>query len=210
MNKIIQERIILSSSQLLLSKGMKHITVMELAKASNVSLRTFYSYFESKESVVGYIISEGLKTNLKTLNKVRKEIKNPMDAYAVFTSHTYNGVKVMSEEFFTDLVKYFPKQYSLMQSFLLNDVVNFYIYMMKEGKKLGLIRNNVNNKICSIYFAETAINTMYEIFLNRKEFPKEQVYIELHKIMIYGICTKKGIDRFNKAAEHYFPELIYT
>ncbi len=208
MNQIIYERILKNSSHLLLSKGIRHISVMDLANASDVSLRTFYKYFESKEAIVEYIISEGLKGDRITLKTAIKEYKNPLDAYVVFSKHTYFNLKNMCTEFFSDLSKYFPKQYDLIQSFLLKDAVNFYVYMIAEGIKLGFIRKNINKNLCAIYLAESAVNSLFNIFIERKEYTKEQVFIQISRIMVYGLCTKKGMDRFNKAASKYFPELI--
>jgi len=208
MKELIRDKILKNSIELLLARGLKEILISDIVKKAEVSTRTFYKYFESKEALIEFLIMQGVKGNMASLKMVKQQVKDPIDAYVIFTSTTYPGVKRMSAQFFIDLVKYYPKQFDLIDSFLLKDVVDFNTELIKKGKKMGYFRKGINERLCAIYIAEAATKTMFDIFLGRKEYTKEQVYLEIHRIVMYGICTEKGSKRFKEAAKNYFPELF--
>jgi AcrR family transcriptional regulator len=208
MKEFIFDKILKSSIELLFAKGLKDISISDIVKKADVSTRTFYRYFESKEALIEFLIVQGLKGNMSSLKMVKQQVKDPIDAYVIFTNTTYPGVKMMSAQFFIDLVKYYPKQYNLINSFLFKDVVDFNNEIIKKGQKMGYFRKSINGRLCSIYIAVSPMKAMFDIFLDRKEYTKEQVFLESHRIVMYGICTEKGSKRFKEATKNYFPELL--
>ncbi len=207
MKSIILEKILRSSLELFVKKGIREISVHDIVKSANISTRTFYRYFKSKEMVIDYIITSGIKKNKLALQMVTKEIKNPIDAYVIFISTTYPGIKNMSNQFFMDLVKYFPKQFEQLNNFVFKDITAFYIDNIRKGKKMGLYRKEINENLCAYYIVESVFNSLYKLFLNSKEFSKEFVYLEIRRIISFGMLTKKGMIKFNESSKNYFPEL---
>ncbi|HMQ69502.1 MAG TPA: TetR/AcrR family transcriptional regulator [Ignavibacteria bacterium] len=207
MKSIILEKILTSSLEHFVKKGIREISVHDIVKSANISTRTFYRYFRSKEMVIDYIITSGIKKNKLALQMVANEIKNPVDAYVIFISTTYPGLKNMSNQFFTDLVKYFPKQFAQLNNFVFKDITAFYIDNIRKGKKMGLYRKEINENLCAFYIVESVFNSIYKLFLNSKKFSKEFVYLEIRRMLSYGILTRKGIKKFNESSKNYFPEL---
>jgi len=208
MKDIILEKIMKSSYELLINKGIRDISVQDIVKHANISTRTFYRYLSSKEEVINRIIKTGLERNKSVLKMLNTEVKNPIDAYVIFISTTFMGVKNMSTKFYIDLVKYYPAQFNLINNFIFKDIQGFYIEMINESKKLGLFRKEINSKFSAMYIVETNFNSLFKLFLNGKDFNKEFVFLELHRTLAYGMCTKKGLERFKIAARNYFPALI--
>lgn len=207
MKEIILDKILRSSFELLVKEGIRDISIEDIVKKANISTRTFYRYFRSKEAVINFIITSGIKKNKNVLQMVNKEIKNPVDAYVILISTTYQGIKDMSAKFFFDLVKYYPEQFKLMNDFVFNDIVTFYIDSIKKGKKMGLYRKELNEKFCALFIVESVFNSLYKLFLNSKEFSKEFVYLEIHRVLFNGILTMKGKVKFKDSTKNYFPEL---
>ena len=176
MKKDIKDTIIKSSYALLLKRGIREISVQDIVKLADISTRTFYRYFESKEAVINHIITTGLKRNKSNLKMVKSEYKNPIDAYVKLISITFLGVKAMSTQFYIDLIKYYPDQFKLMSDFIYNDVINFYINNYKQGRKIGLYRPELNPKFSAMLRVETVFNSLYKLFLTAKDFSKEFVY----------------------------------
>ena len=68
-NKVQKRRdIALSCCELLLEKGIKKLTVAEVAKTAGVSKGSIYDYFENKEDIVFEIIKNDIEQYHKELN----------------------------------------------------------------------------------------------------------------------------------------------
>ena len=67
----VQKRrdIALSCSELLLEKGIKKLTVAEVAKTAGVSKGSIYDYFENKEDIVFEIITSHIEEYQVELNE---------------------------------------------------------------------------------------------------------------------------------------------
>jgi len=208
MRLYILDNILSSSISLFLTKGIREVSVRDIVKASDVSIRTFYRYFESKEHVIDYMIKIGLKRDRAELRMVKKQFGNPVEMYVSFINSTYKSVVNMSADYYRDLVKYYPNQFALINEFMNKDITEFYVYMIRKGRKTGLFKKDLNEKLLAIYYSDSVIHSLYELFLHSKVYSKNQVYLEVHRIIMYSLCTPKGLRVFEKSCKDYFPELI--
>lgn len=65
--------------QLMAERGFDHVTVEDIAEAVDVSTRTFFNYFSSKEEVIVGTNPEGLE-RLRTLLAARPEDEAPLES----------------------------------------------------------------------------------------------------------------------------------
>lgn len=68
-----EEQIIEAARELFTSYGYKRVSMDEIAKKANVTKKTVYSYFKSKEELLKYFINEEIKTMKKIVEKTEKQ-----------------------------------------------------------------------------------------------------------------------------------------
>lgn len=208
MNPSIYEKIIRSSHELLMYKGIAEISIMDIVERAEISSRTFYRYFKSKEEVIETIVKAGLERNGRLIDQIINTVENPIDAYLILMSNTFEGVKNMSAAFHDDLPKYYAQIYKAMEHFINTKVFEFHTMMISRGIKMGLYRKEINVEICARFLIDARINSLYRLFTGNKKFSKEEIYFEINAFIINGLCTPEGLKRFRYAATHYFPEML--
>ena len=67
-----EEQIIQAARELFTVYGYKRVSMDEIAKKANVTKRTVYSYFKSKEDLLKYFIDE----EIRTMKKIVEETEN--------------------------------------------------------------------------------------------------------------------------------------
>lgn len=68
-----EEQIIEAARELFTSYGYKRVSMDEIAKKANVTKKTVYSYFKSKEELLKYFVNEEIKTMKKIVEKTEKQ-----------------------------------------------------------------------------------------------------------------------------------------
>ena len=71
-----QEQIINVARRLFSKYGYKRVSMDEIAKEANVTKKTLYSYFKSKEELLKYFINEELQNMKKIVQETEDENKN--------------------------------------------------------------------------------------------------------------------------------------
>jgi len=204
----IYEKIMRSSYELLMRKGIAEISIMDIVKRSEISSRTFYRYFKNKEEVINTIVKSGLERNSRLIDQIISTVENPIDAYLILMSNTFEGVKNMSAAFHDDLPKHYPNIYHEMENFINRKVFEFHVVMINRGISMGLYRKEINVDICARFLIDARINSLYRLFSENKKFSKDEIYFEINAFIIYGLCTTNGLERFKYAADRYFPQIL--
>lgn len=68
-----KEEIIKGARELFYTYGYKKVTMDEIAKKSNVTKKTIYSYFKDKEELIKYFLYESIDNMKKNIDKIEKE-----------------------------------------------------------------------------------------------------------------------------------------
>lgn len=143
-----EERIIESSIEVFLEKGIEKATVSEIVKKAEIAQGTFYLYFDSKLSVMPKIAEVMVEKMLEELSKnvtgksIEEEIKSVIDTifnitkeYKSLTTLIYSGLTQ------TQYVGNWEKIYAPLYNFIEN--------LLIERKKNGEIRETVNTTFVS-------------------------------------------------------------
>ncbi len=86
-----RKEIALSCKDLLLEKGIKNITVSEIAKVANIGKGTVYEYFENKEDIVFEIVNIFIKEYNKNLFFRIKQAENTYEKLVIFFEFFYEN-----------------------------------------------------------------------------------------------------------------------
>lgn len=177
----LRERIVVTAMEAFRTKGIRSITMDDIAAALGISKRTLYEVFADKESLLRECILKAQADRDRYLQQVYEESHNVLEVIlAVF--HQTN------KRFFEDIKKY-PKVYEIMRARQDSDSVKTMSFF-KVGVDQGIFRSDVNFAIVNMLVRE-----QFDVLLNTdvcNEYPFIEVYESIMFTYIRGISTEKG------------------
>jgi AcrR family transcriptional regulator len=172
-----KNRILQSAVDLFLETGIKKVTMDDIAGRANVSKMTVYKYFKDKESLYGYTaaaLAETCRRDLaEKLAQAESAARRMVSCTAVLTefiAHGYWSLSVGLGDLNIEAKAEFEK--------LRADTENAILQLIREGKRSGLIREDVSDA-CICHFIDMGLtyflhNTDYrEKILRDSLFRKE-------------------------------------
>ena len=184
----LRERIIMTSTEAFTSKGIKCITMDDIAAALGISKRTLYEVFADKETLLKEIILKIQQDRDKYLQEVYEHSSNVLEVILAVFQKSIEIFHKTNKRFFEDIKKY-PKVYAMMQDRQDSDSEKT-MFFFKSGVEQGIFRSDVNFAIVNLLVRE-----QFDVLLNTdicSEYPFIEVYESIMFTYIRGISTEKG------------------
>jgi AcrR family transcriptional regulator len=182
------------STTKLLSLPLNDIKIADIAKLANVSQVSIYNYYGSKEALLKATI-------IRLMDHQYEETKQMLSSDIPFNEkikelfiRKKNGLDIINLEMFTALMKTDPELHELVLDFTKNKSFKLLISLIDEGRSLGLVRNEVQNKTLFIY-----IQVLSQAFLNMDQttsqyIQQKEVVDEIMNIFLYGLLKQEDSD----------------
>ena len=184
----LRERIIMTSTEAFTSKGIKCITMDDIAAALGISKRTLYEVFADKDTLLKESILKIQRDRDKYLQEVYEHSSNVLEVILAVFQKSIEIFHKTNKRFFEDIKKY-PKVYAMMQNRRDSDSEKT-ISFFKSGVEQGIFRSDVNFSIVNLLVRE-----QFDVLLNTdicSEYSFIEVYESIMFTYIRGISTEKG------------------
>jgi len=200
----LRERIITAATEAFTSKGIKSITMDDIATSLGISKRTLYEVFSDKETLLEECILKGQKEGDEFLKNVLATSGNVLEVLLKCYQRSIEQFHATNKKFFEDIKKY-PKAYALMTNRHNQDseeTVNFF----KEGVKQGIFRDDVNFAIINLLVRE-----QIDVLMNTdicKEYSFLEVYESIMFTFLRGISTEQGAHELEAFIREYRKKVV--
>ena len=184
----LRERIITAATEAFTSKGIKSITMDDIAAALGISKRTLYEVFSDKESLLKQCILKAQADRDKYMQKVFEQSHNVLEVILAVFQMSIEMFHKTNKRFFEDIKKY-PKVYNMMKERSESDSEKTMSFFML-GVEHGIFRSDVNFAIVNLLVRE-----QFDVLLNTdvcNEYSFIEVYESIMFTYIRGISTEKG------------------
>lgn len=184
----LRERIVVAAMEAFRSKGIKSITMDDIAAALGISKRTLYEVFSDKESLLKECILKAQEDRDKYLQQVYEESHNVLEVILAVFQKSIEMFHQTNKRFFEDIKKY-PRVYEMMRARQDSDSEKTMSFF-KVGVDQGIFRSDVNFAIVNMLVRE-----QFDVLLNTdicNEYPFIEVYESIMFTYIRGISTEKG------------------
>lgn len=178
--------------------GIRAVTMDDIAHGIHVSKRTIYEAFPNKEMILMGVMRSLVEESDEHMQDFSSHTDNVMDILCEVLRLQVEFSAKTTSSFFTDLVKY-PKVEKMMQEYSnkqRENAFNFY----KKGVAQGYFRKDIDYKI----FNRIMKNVVHMLRATKElnDLTYQQMFVNCHSVIVRGICTSKGIERF----EHFMDE----
>ena len=184
----LKERIIATATEAFTTKGIKSITMDDIAAALGISKRTLYEVFVDKESLLKDCILTVQAERDRYLQEVYEQSHNVLEEILAVFQKSIEMFHKTNKRFFEDIKKY-PKVYNMMKERSESDSEKTMSFFML-GVEQGIFRSDVNFAIVNLLVRE-----QFDVLLNTdvcNEYSFIEVYESIMFTYIRGISTEKG------------------
>lgn len=192
----MNDRIVEISVKLFCDRGIKAVSMDDVAQALGISKRTLYENFSSKDELLVHCMEYMRALNEKEHKAIDSTSK---DVLEVLTSHLFlviKQLKTVSIAFLQDMTKLCKP--TVNEKFREEKEQNrqYIAQMIKQGQVEGLIRTDINPELLIDIFTEQgpAIKELYA----KGKYSMEEIFMNLFVIYLRGACTYKGVERIDK------------
>lgn len=188
----LRERILEESALLFFGRGIKSVTMNDVASHLGISKRTLYEVFKDKNELVTEcvqrILSESQQKAMAHFDKHENVIQGFL---AMYEEHLKNINKV-NRTAIHDLIRYYPHIYKIAQS---NAAIIGKVYesVLHKGIDMGYIRKDINVEIVVELFQSQMRMVMEDDHFLYIKYPLSEYMKNIIMSFIRGISTELGI-----------------
>lgn len=191
-------RVIDYATQEFFSKGVKTVTMDDIAKGLQMSKRTLYQLFADKEQLIIACMEVLAEQEHVLVQQYINSEYNVLEIFLRVVEWRMQRMKNISQQYILDVARYKPvKEYMLAAQ---SDAITRSEEIFKIGVQQGLFRNDVNVRLlmkCLFASTEQFTNSLLE------EFKLRECFINIGIFHLRGCCTPKGIELVDEFLNNY-------
>lgn len=196
---VLRENITDYAMNMFKKRGIKGVTMDEIASSMGISKRTIYEVFENKEELLVNGLLRKRKEDERILAGIKERNLNIIEMTMMRFNYVVNEHKTICPQFFIDMNKY-PKVVATIDGFRKEDreyVMEYY----KMGIREGYFRDDLNYEVLDM-----VITNQFDFIFSSEVLLKYDfgiVYKTLMLTYLRGISTCKGLEIIEKFLKEY-------
>ena len=184
--KSLRDIVIEASMKAFALHGVRAVKMDDVAQSLSISKRTIYEMFGNKEQLLIEVLKTYKAAKEKELNEKAANCQNVIELLFYAYYQKINTFKKTNPVFYSDLTKY-PLVIELLQKDREEARQNYYEFL-RRGISEGIFREDLLDSVTSAMMNG-------ELY---RQYPIEDVFRNIAFVSIRGICTRKGLDLFDK------------
>lgn len=188
----IEQRILARAEQLFMQKGVKSISMDDIASDLGISKKTIYQYFSNKAELV-YEISKGYFAREKAmLEEISRQSGNALEELVKVVHWSLRFFQNIHPGVMFDIRKYYPRAWSLFEEYKSGFVLAAMVKNLEQGIREGLYRPDINVAMVARMRLSQIDACMDQQYFPNTEFDFMELQIQMLEVFMYGIVTGKG------------------
>lgn len=195
-----KEKIINFVGQKFFKEGFYKISMDELARELQVSKKTIYKYFPSKEKLVEEIVDDLISCIKYEITSIINAKENVIWKF-VSVLKMYNRHLIRAtDKWQHDIQIHTPHIWQKIDKFRTETIYYGLNILLEQGKKEKLIEDFPNELIIAAFVSNIRA-VMNTEFILKNKFSMQQAFGYTYEILMNGILTKLGLEKYHKMKE---------
>ncbi|MDX2246415.1 MAG: TetR/AcrR family transcriptional regulator [Bacteroidia bacterium] len=209
----IRDRILARATQLFLQKGVKSISMDEIAADLGISKKTIYLYFATKAALVYEISQEYFRQEKAMMDEIAKQAVNALDELSKVVNWSLRFIRNVHPSVVYDIQKYYPHAWALFDEYKTHFVLTKLSENLERGISEGYYRKEINVEMVArmrLSQIDACLNPQY--FPSGK-FDFMELQVQMLEVYMNGIVTEKGrefLANFPTSSELFKPNQPLT
>lgn len=192
--KGLTDQIIAEAYKRFSEKGIKSVTMDDIAKGLHISKRTIYELYSNKEELLLGVLQQGHEKRKKDVAELVKHCDSAVDVMTEVFRLQLEMSMTVSSDFFRDIQRY-PKARRLLQKYDAEhqeSAVAFFARGVEEGYFLSNIDFGIFMEVSSGILDVIKTDSICRN-LSFTDLLKNYVCV-----LMRGICTREGLEKFDE------------
>lgn len=190
MNREIATRVLTSFRELSMDKGLKAVTMDELAAHAGVSKRTLYRYFPSKQALVEAMVDDLLTRFAGEIETMLAGSLSPIEKIRFIIRFVTERVLVLRPVIIADIQRYYPSAWDRIDRFRMQRI-HYMGELIAEGQKRGEFRP-IDPRIVVNAMVAAVRATATPDFVIRHGLTMSETIDQLFNLILYGIASDRS------------------
>ena len=190
----VRKRILSAARKSFFSFGYSKVTMDELAIELQMSKKTLYQFFKSKDRLLESVIYDFFGEFQEKIDQIIKEKNDSgLGVLKQFMSLVQSQISQFNIKAFEDIRKNNPDAWQVI-SYLREKMINNQLReLLKQGKKEGTVRKDIDLDIIVLVILNTVQSIAIPEVISKFSYSTEEVVEMLAKLVIYGISKSENI-----------------
>lgn len=184
----LKRHIVNVTMALVKENGFRNLRVDRIASKADISKRTLYRYFSSKEDLIGFIIKEKHQQIQNEIEAIFEQPGNELSKYEKLLTVVTSNISSFDPELFDTLKKY-PELYENIKE-RQNELSENIEKLIADGIKKGEIQSNFEPKIISFLLIKLANSIFDSSFYINNKVTFEEVSDNLTSLVMNGLIKR--------------------
>ncbi len=199
----VRENIILYAKEVFFTSGFHKTSMESISSELQISKKTLYKHFSSKEKLLEEIVNRELKIGIEKLNSIVSSKKNVVEKIIAIYEYYMNEVSKYSNLWFKDLRMHTPKLWEKVHNFEICNIYSRLEKLIEQGKKEKLINKELPSDL--IIHASNAIT--HSLVIPSMAMPQNYSLKELIQFIfnfqLKGILNENGRKMYERVIKSY-------
>lgn len=184
----------------LLNQGFKNFTLGEVASKLQISKKTIYKIFRTKEELLRAVIIDQLSYPYSNVSKIIKEESSTVEKLINLSNVAEQYYSAFNQTSIKRLAHYFPELADYVEHFRINRIIPLINKLLKDGQKKNLIFDIPDQIIIKVF--TSALGAIAESKPDDfAQYSYHQTFRQAFDILLNGILTNKGKQLLNYKLE---------
>jgi AcrR family transcriptional regulator len=192
----IKKRILKAARKQFFTFGYSRSTMEELAIELQMSKKTLYQFFKSKQFLLEstiYDFFQELDENIDEIIKAKDKNNNRIDTLKHFLSLIQSQISQLNVNAFEDIRKNNPEAWQTIGNLREKMINNKLRELLKQGKKDGTVRKDIDLDIIVLIILNTVQYVATPEVISRFSYSTEEVIEMIAKLFMFGILTPEDM-----------------
>lgn len=178
--------------------GIKSVSMDDVAREMGVSKKTLYQLVSNKEELVGMVMEEDFKKDVRAFAEHLETSGDAIDEFLRNSRYFIREMREISPATLNDLQKYYPAIWKGMVREHHDEFERQLVRNIERGMEEGLYRDNIDSQVVA-----TLYSGMMMMVIDRKVFPNydrplSEVIRQMTEYHFHGIVNQFGRERLDK------------
>ncbi len=189
----LENKIIEKASELYIRLGIKAVSMDMISQEVGISKRTLYEVFTSKNELTSQCLQMMATERQRRIKEIWDSKGDLIERIVAIIEDNINSLRGVNPLFFTELLRMFPGG---MDNFIKNKPEEEFAAFLREGIDSGYIRKDIDIQVITQLLRGNRILETRTLLRQEPDF--DRVYRDVSLVIFRGICTIKGIERFEE------------
>lgn len=174
-----------------MKNGFNNLSMDALSGELQISKKTFYKYFPTKNDLIGCCADYIIKRNSARIDAIIAEHDNPIIALTKFLEFLGTSISRIGKIWIKDIQEFKPEIWRHIDKFRRNKLEMTITHIYRKGEKLGYFKPYPEPLIIQL-FTQSILSVLSPEFLVKSDVSPEEILYDTIDVLLCGVLTPAG------------------